>query len=69
MATQLPLTLDEHLADDASMALVYHRAEQRARRERIVSGVLVGLFLLATHALAGIVGAYVWDLMQGGVWT
>lgn len=65
MAKQLPLTLDEHLADDASMAHVYHRAEQRARRERIVSGVLVGLLLIATHIVAGIAGAYVWHLMQG----
>ena len=62
-------SIDQLMRDDASMTHVLARADLMARRERIVSAVLVGLTLIATHVVAGIVGAYVWDLMQGGIWA
>jgi hypothetical protein len=58
-------TLDELIADDASLATIYERADRMRRRERIVSLTLVGLLLIATHATAATLGAYVWHLIRG----
>ena len=49
------MSINEALAD-------FHA---RQRKERIVNAIIIGVWLLSTHALAGIVGAYVWHLIRG----
>lgn len=44
---------------------IYAEYHARQRKQRIIDACIIGLFLLSTHALAGIVGAYVWHLLRG----
>ena len=44
---------------------IYADFHQRQRKQRIIDACIVGLVLLSTHALAAMVGAYVWHLIRG----